>query len=154
MPTSAVGPGRLLNPTGGNPGDTESHRMNTFVTGGGGFLGSRIVQMLLERGDPVRVFGRNRYPELSDLGAECVKGDVRDTHAVKSAAKGADTVFHVASLTGIWGEKTDFFEINIKGTANVIQACLENKIERLVYTSSPSVVIGTKDIEGADESLP
>jgi len=128
--------------------------MTVLVTGGGGFLGSRIVEMLLERGDCVRTFGRRRYPELEKLGADCFVGDVRDGDAVRAACQGADLVFHAAALAGVWGARRDFCEINIRGTANVIQACLENKVTRLVYTSSPSVAIGEDDIENGDETLP
>ena len=127
--------------------------MNAVVTGGGGFLGTRIVEMLLARGQCVRVFARHRYPALAELGADCALGDVRDFEAVCAALRGADTVFHTASLAGIWGPRNHFYEVNVKGTANVIRGCLENKVARLVYTSSPSVVISGEVING-DESLP
>jgi len=128
--------------------------MNVLVTGGGGFLGTRIVQMLLGRGEMVRVLGRNEYRHLLSLGAECIKGDIRNFSDVSNACLGMDAVIHVAAKAGVWGNRKDYFEINIKGTANVIQACLEHKIRALVYTSSPSVVIAEEDIVNGDESLP
>ncbi|OGV72743.1 MAG: 3-beta hydroxysteroid dehydrogenase [Lentisphaerae bacterium RIFOXYB12_FULL_65_16] len=128
--------------------------MNALITGGGGFLGRRIVDILLERGDGVRVLGRRRYTDIEQLGVECVTGDVRCFEDVLRTCAGCDTVFHTAALAGIWGQRKDFYEINVKGTANVIQACLGAKVSHLVYTSSPSVVFGETDIEGADEALP
>src|SRR5690242_11953489 len=127
--------------------------MRALVTGGGGFLGKAIVRKLIERGDSVRTFSRGDYPELARLGAEQVRGDLADPAAVAAAAKGCDTVFHVAAKAGIWGSYDDFYRANVVGTENVIAACLANSITRLVYTSSPSVVFDGSDVEGGDESL-
>ena len=55
--------------------------MRALVTGGGGFLGSALVRRLIERGDKVRVLARGEYPELQQLGAELMRGDVRDAEA-------------------------------------------------------------------------
>jgi len=128
--------------------------MKALVTGGGGFLGGRIVRRLRERGDDVVVLGRRRYPHLEALGVPCLRGDVRDPDAVARAARGADVVFHVAALTGVWGRRRDFQSINVGGTKNVLAACRAEGVPRLVYTSSPSVVFGRDDLCGADESRP
>lgn len=128
--------------------------MNVLVTGGGGFLGRRITEMLLDRGNHVRVFGRHRYEAVEQRGAECCVGDLRDEKATREAGIGADAVIHCAALAGVWGRRRDFYGINVRGTANIIRCCLENKIQTLVYTSSPSVAIGEGNIEGGDESLP
>lgn len=125
-----------------------------LVTGGGGFLGRRIAELLLERNWSVRVFGRREYSDLAAMGVECCLGDLGSSEAVRAACRDMDVVFHVASLTGVWGRRQAFFETNVKGTANVIHACIREKVERLVYTSTPSVVIGESNIEGGDESLP
>jgi nucleoside-diphosphate-sugar epimerase len=63
-------------------------------------------------------------------------------------------VFHVAAKAGIWGSYRDFYQANVVGTEHVIAACQSNKISRLVYTSSPSVVFDGSDVEGGNESLP
>jgi len=128
--------------------------MKALVTGGGGFLGGYIVRALLERGDSVRVLGRRDYPELEELGVETFKGDIQSEKIVIDAARGVDTVFHVASKTGIWGKWDDFFQCNVTGTKNVIKACRENGISKLVYTSSPSVIHGGGDVENVDEAAP
>ena len=125
-----------------------------LVTGGGGFLGRRIVEMLLARGDGVRVFCRGSYPDLAATGAELVSGDLRNDRAVADACAGMDAVCHVAAVAGVWGRRLDFHHINVRGTANVLGGCLREKVSALVYTSSPSVVIGNRDIVDGDESLP
>ena len=128
--------------------------MRALVTGGGGFLGGVIVRMLTERGDQVRSISRNQYQTLATLGAEQVKGDLADKAAVIKAAAGCDIIFHVAAKAGIWGSYESFYQANVAGTENVIEACRQNGISRLVYTSSPSVVFDGNDVEGKDESLP
>ncbi len=124
------------------------------MTGGGGFLGAAIVRKLRARGDEVRSLARGDYPDLAALGVEVLRGDLRDAGAVVRAAAGCDVVFHVAAKPGIWGRATDFHETNVVGTEHVVSACLRERVGRLVYTSSPSVIFAGGPIEGGDESLP
>ena len=127
--------------------------MKSLVTGGGGFLGSRLAQKLLEQGAEVTVLGRRNYIHLSPQ-IKMVQLDIRDRDAVLKAVEGHDTVFHAASIPGIWGNDREFFSINVDGTRNVIDACLAHNVSRLIYTSSPSVVYGQKDMFDVDESTP
>jgi 2-alkyl-3-oxoalkanoate reductase len=128
--------------------------MHVLVTGGGGFLGRYIVEQLLDRGDAVRVFSRGEYPELEKLGAEVRRGDLRDADAVDQACRGCQAVFHVAAIPGIWGPWKTYFEINTQGTEHVIRACHRQGVEKLIHTSSPSVVFDGHPHIDADESLP
>jgi nucleoside-diphosphate-sugar epimerase len=125
-----------------------------LVTGGGGFLGGAIVRLLQKRGDDVRSFSRSVYAELETLGVEQIQGDISDQHAVEQAVKGMDLVFHVAAKPGIWGDYSEYYQINVTGTGNVISACFKHRVARLVYTSSPSVVFNGTDMEGVDVSAP
>jgi len=127
--------------------------MEILVTGGGGFLGQAIVRQLLDRGDRVRVLNRNDYPELSALGVACHIGHIGDLEAVMEASNGVDAVIHVAAKAGAGLCLKDFWETNVTGCEHVIEACRHHGIERLVYTSSPSVVHAGQDIENGDESL-
>ena len=133
---------------------TREGSMRALVTGGGGFLGSAIVRMLLERGDSVVVFARGEYPELIELGAELKRGDIRDLSAVRDACADVDLIFHVAAKPPPWGRRADYEAINVGGTANVVKAALSAGISHLVYTSTPSVVEADGDVEGVDERLP
>ena len=128
--------------------------MNALVTGGGGFLGQAIIRRLLERGDSVTSFSRGDYPELRRLGATTIRGDVSDTAALRSACKGRDIVFHVAAMAGVWGPREAYYRVNVIGSRNVIDACRSAGVQRLIYTSSPSVVFDGQDMEGVDESAP
>ncbi len=128
--------------------------MKALVTGGGGFLGKALVRRLLQDGHDVRSFARGDYPELQEMGAESQRGDLADAQAVTRACTGCDIVFHVAAKAGNWGPYEIYHRANVVGTQNVLAACQQLGIGKLVYTSSPSVVHGGGDIEGGDESLP
>ena len=106
--------------------------MKALVIGGGGFLGSAIVRQLHARGDEVRILGRGGYPYLEQLEVSCLQGDIRDPSAVARATMGMDVVFHVAAKAGIWGRSEDFQQINVEGTRNVVRACFDAGVQRLV----------------------
>ena len=125
-----------------------------LVTGGGGFLGRYIVEKLRDRDVTVRVLSRGYYPELENLGCECIQGDLRDEETVVRSCKDVNIVFHVAALAGVWGKRRDFFSINVDGTKNILKGCSVHKIPKLVYTSSPSVVFDMNDLEGVSEDYP
>jgi nucleoside-diphosphate-sugar epimerase len=126
--------------------------MHALVTGGGGFLGRYIVEQLLARGDRVRSFGRGDYPDLSALGVEVVRGDIRDPTAVARACRDIECVFHTAARPGIDLQWRLYDQVNRLGTLTVLRGCREAGVTRLVYTSSPSVVFRGQDQCGIDES--
>ncbi len=128
--------------------------MRALVTGGGGFLGSAIARKLRERGDDVRVFGRGSYPELEAKGIDCARGDLADAAAVSAACEDRDVVFHAGGKVGLWGAYEDYFAANVTGTRNVLRACQEHQIRKLVFTGSPSVVFDGRDVEGWSENAP
>ncbi len=125
-----------------------------LVTGGGGFLGGAIVRELLEKGAEVHTFSRQKYAELEALNVRQHQGALNDLAAVTKAANACDMVFHVAAKAGIWGLYSDYHETNVVGTENIIQACRQHGIGKLIYTSSPSVVFNGTDMEGVNESVP
>jgi len=127
---------------------------NILVTGGGGFLGKAIVKKLVAKNLAVTSFSRNFYPELENMGVHQIQGDLADKNAVVKAFENMDEVFHVAAKPGMWGPFEDFFRTNVTGTKNVISASFKNKIQQLIYTSSPSVVFDDYDKENIDESAP
>ncbi len=128
--------------------------MKILVTGGGGFLGRYIVRLSRERGDTVSILGRSEQPDLAAQGVEVIRGDIADSVVVMNACRNCDAVIHVAANAGVWGGWESFFQPNVVGTRNVIAACRKHHIQRLVYTSTPSVVYTGEPIAGADESLP
>ncbi len=126
-----------------------------LVTGAGGFIGSHLVEALLHKGAKVRAF--IRYTSRGDLGllkllsegdlaqVEVVTGDLRDEHAVRDAVKGCDAVFHLGALISIpysYLHPAEVASVNFMGTLNVLMACREHGVGRLVHTST-SEVYGT-----------
>ncbi|NQZ71327.1 MAG: NAD-dependent epimerase/dehydratase family protein [Lentisphaeria bacterium] len=128
--------------------------MIALVTGGGGFLGKALVQKLLERGDTVRSISRSKYPELEALGVICIQGDLQDISAVEKAVDGVDVVFHSAANHAMWASFDELYGPNVTGTENIINACKKFHVQKLVYTSTPSVVFSMDDMKNADESTP
>ncbi|MGC9522133.1 MAG: NAD-dependent epimerase/dehydratase family protein [Anaerolineae bacterium] len=133
---------------------SEQRDISTLVTGGGGFLGRYIVEQLRERGHSVTVFARSDYPELIPLGVHLVRGDLRDREAIVNACAGIDVVYHVAARAGLWGPWDEFYKTNVIGTENVIAACRQNQVRKLIYTSSPSVIFDGTDQCDVDETAP
>jgi nucleoside-diphosphate-sugar epimerase len=127
--------------------------MQALVTGGGGFLGGGIARALLKEGNNISVIGRGRYPHLPS-SIKVFQGDIRDYDFVNKSLKDIDTIFHTAAIPGIWGPAKEFYSINVQGTENIIKACRNNLVRKLVFTSSPSVVFGNSSLEGVDESTP
>lgn len=128
--------------------------MHALVTGAGGFLGRYIVEQLVARGDRVRAFSRGSYPELEALGAECLRGDIRDAAAAAEACRDVDVVFHTAAVAGIARDWQRFHGINTRGTEHVVAGCLAHGVRKLVFSSSPSVTFDGGDQCGVDESAP
>lgn len=116
--------------------------MRALVTGGHGFLGAAIVRQL-------RAAGHEATAASRQSGI-----DITEPTALATAMAGHDTVFHVAALAGVWGRTQDFERTNVQGTTNVIAACRDAGVQRLIYTSSPSVTFGGTDHVNADNTLP
>jgi nucleoside-diphosphate-sugar epimerase len=130
--------------------------MRILVTGGTGFLGKRLTLALLAAGHQVRVLGRNEAGcrTLAAEGASIIRADIRDRETVASACAGMEVVYHVAALSAPWGKTSDFHAINAEGTRLIAEACLREKVNRLVYVSSPSVVFDGRDQVNVTESVP
>lgn len=132
--------------------------MKALVTGAGGFLGRYLCEQLIARGDAVRGLARRDYPELAELGVKMLRGDLADRQTVLAACDGVDCVFHVGGKVGVWGKWFDYFQANVHGTLNVLGACQEHGVTRLVFTSSPSVTFDAArwdcDQRGVDSSAP
>jgi len=139
---------------------------NVLVTGATGFIGSHLVKTLLKENKSVRVLCH--YNSRSDVGnlkyfvpdvnnnLEIMWGDLRDSDSVKKAIKGVDTVFHLGALIAIpysYINPSEYIYTNIVGTTNVLNACMEYNVERLVHTST-SEVYGTAICKPIDENHP
>ena len=128
--------------------------MKVLVTGGTGFLGLYIVERLLARGETVRILARHSTPEIERPEIEFCQGDIRDRGAVLAACRGMDVVIHTAALAGIELRYEPFYQTNVVGTQNILTGCRQGGVQRLIFTSSPSVVDEGKPLEGIDETFP
>jgi dihydroflavonol-4-reductase len=113
-----------------------------LVTGGTGFLGSYIIKHLVEKGYAVRAIRRsNNIPswiskEIMNK-VEWVEGDVLDVVALEEAMEGIDTVIHSAAVVSfVKKDRQNMYQVNVEGTANVVNMMLEKNIRRLVHISS------------------
>ena len=125
------------------------------MTGGGGFVGSRLVRLLSDRGDEVTFLARGRYPAVEALpNVTGLHFDLRDADAVAAACAGQDVVFHLAALAAPWGKRAVFEAINVGGTQNVIDGCRAHGVPKLVYCSTPSVIGYLEDVEHGGPDVP
>jgi nucleoside-diphosphate-sugar epimerase len=132
-----------------------------FLTGGSGFIGSRIVEELLANDSPLKpskisVFDTKPYEGVQHEIVEFIQGDVRDYTAIEKASKNADIAIHSAAIID-WGTKSkqEVLDINVEGTKNMIKACKTNNIKNLLYTSSLDAVFrGSTPLVDIDETLP
>lgn len=118
-----------------------------LVTGAYGFLGKYLIQELLDNGYSVVAFGRKKE-ELDKLKRENLEiyvGDFCVKKDIINASKNVDYIIHAGALSTVWGKKENFINTNFEGTKNVLYACKENNIKRLVYVSSPSIYSGKVD---------
>lgn len=114
----------------------------TVVTGGAGFIGSHLVEELVERGENVRVLelsgadARHLPPEV-----EVVRADIRDRKAVFEALQGALRVYHLAANPNLWlRDRSEFDAVNHRGTVNVLDAAIEAGAGRILHTSTESIL--------------
>jgi len=137
-----------------------------LVTGADGFIGSHLVENLLEKQCNVRAFvyynAFNSWGWIDSFGQERLKkievfpGDIRDQNSVRKAMKDIDIVFHLAALIGIpfsYHAPDSYIDTNIKGTLNILQAGREYSTERILVTST-SEVYGTAKAVPIDEGHP
>ena len=138
-----------------------------LVTGAGGFIGSHLAEELVRQGEDVRALvrynSRDERGLLEDLPKEMINqievvpGDLKDPDGVKKAVKGCTKIFHLGALIGIpysYVHPFDFIQTNVIGTANLLNASLENgAFERFIHTST-SEVYGTAQYVPIDEKHP
>jgi nucleoside-diphosphate-sugar epimerase len=111
------------------------------VTGGSGFVGQRLVEMLVERGcKRVVSFYVVAKPKgaSEDPAIEYVKGDLTNKEEVINSCKGVECVFHIAALVGPYHAQEAYVKVNYIGTLNIIEACKIHDVKRIVISSSPS----------------
>lgn len=133
-----------------------------LVTGGAGFIGSNLVDALLEKGESVRVFDNLSTGKKENIlhclsAIEFQFGDLRDKKAVWEAVQGMDYVFHIAALRAVLRSVDDPQEtndVNITGTLNLLLAARDHSVRRVVFSSSSSVYGETEEFPLRETAKP
>jgi dihydroflavonol-4-reductase len=129
----------------------------TFVTGATGFIGSHVVRLLLQRGDRVRVLARNSSPNnnIEGLGCGIVIGDLTDAMSLTRCVQGCRKVYHIAADYRLWSRNPqEIYASNVAGTRNLLSACCEAGVEKVVYTSTVGTIGLRRDGIPANEESP
>ncbi len=120
------------------------------MTGGSGYFGNVMVACLLAAGLRVRIFDRSDDPDRpSDV--EFVQGDIRDREAVDAACRGAIVVYHNVALVPVAKDAPAFWSVNHGGTRNLLAACLDAGVRKVLNTSS-SAIFGVPRRNPVDEA--
>ena len=119
--------------------------MKVLVTGATSMIGRKTAEELLRHGHDVQILQRG----VSSLDVPVYRGDIRDVTAVHDAVAGCDVVIHAAAKVGLVGSLTEFHDINVVGTQNVMNAAVAAGSRGVVYVSSPSVSYSTTPVLGA-----
>jgi dihydroflavonol-4-reductase len=127
-----------------------------LVTGGGGFIGSHLVNQLIEAGEAVRVLegpGADvRHLPLDSI--QLARGDIRRTQEVRDAVRDCRQVYHLAANPNLWTRvRSDFDAVNNEGTRNVLHEALRAGAERILHTSSESILACTQSNDQSVEEL-
>lgn len=129
--------------------------ITTLVTGGTGLIGFNIIQALLKRNRKVRALVRSfeKGKKLLPSSVELAEGDITNKDSIRKAMAGCDVVYHAAGYPEQWKKNiTIFDEVNVKGTQNMIDVALSQKVEKFIYTSTIDVFKGEKG-KTFDESI-
>ena len=131
--------------------------MTTLVTGATGFLGSAVARSLLDAGHAVRALVRPGADtrNIDGLEIERVTGDLTDRRSLEKAARGCDTLFHVAADYRLWiPDPPAVYRTNVNGTRDLLRAATAAGATRIVYTSSVATLGLNADRSPADEETP
>jgi nucleoside-diphosphate-sugar epimerase len=125
--------------------------MTVLVTGGAGFLGSHLVELLLEAGECPRVLVRPGEHVTGEVDIH--RGDVTHPATLTAAMRGADCVLHCAARTGPWGPAGDYERVNVRALETLVRTALAAGVRRVVHVSS--ITVHGNDVRGAaDETAP
>ncbi|MCO5235053.1 MAG: SDR family oxidoreductase [Chitinophagaceae bacterium] len=117
--------------------------MALLVTGGTGYIGSKLVVQLAQTGQDIRVLCRSTptLPEFQKSNIKIFKGDITDPGSLKTALNGVSRVYHLAAYARTWAkDPTVYHRLNVKGTENVLTAASAAGVQKVVYTSTAGVI--------------
>jgi dihydroflavonol-4-reductase len=127
------------------------------VTGATGFVGANLVRLLLDNQRQVKVLARpgSDHRNFDGLGVTVCEGDLRDRKSLRPAVSNCDEVYHVAADYRFWAPNPqEIHESNVQGTQNLLDECFEQKVAKVVYTSTVGTIGLSKQPELCDETTP
>jgi nucleoside-diphosphate-sugar epimerase len=127
-----------------------------FVTGGSGFIGSRLIRRLISEGWSVRALARSpsAAAKVQAAGAEPVDGDLERLMAMRSGAEGCSHAFHAAAHLGEWGSRAEFERINVGGTRNALEACRDAGVRRFIHVGTEAALLAGRPLVNVNEDEP
>jgi dihydroflavonol-4-reductase len=128
--------------------------MRILVTGATGFTGGRLARALVKAGHEVRALVRKESRLPPDLAGtvDCAIGNLTDAASCREAVRGCRSVYHIAALYRQEGKPSEFFEANVDGTRNILEACGAEGVDRIVHCSTVGVHGNLEKIPGDEDS--
>jgi nucleoside-diphosphate-sugar epimerase len=128
----------------------------TFVTGGSGFIGGRLIERLVSEGHTVKALARSDQAaeKVKQRGAEPITGDLDNVDAMRAGTHECELAFHAAAMLGDWGKKEDFEHGNVSGTRNVLDACAQAGVGRFVHVGTEAALMDGEPLVQVDETAP
>lgn len=130
-------------------------QIKILVTGGTGLVGAELIKQLLESGNYVTaIYNKTPLPPFNDLRLSAVKCDILDPVALEEAMDGITNVYHCAAIVSFTPKyKKKLFAVNIEGTANIVNAAIDARVEKLVHVSSVSALGRKRSGEAISEKM-
>jgi nucleoside-diphosphate-sugar epimerase len=128
----------------------------TFVTGGSGFIGGRLIERLRADGHEVRALARSEdaAARIRAHGGEPVAGELGDAAAIEKGAANCEWAFHAAAALGDWGERAEFERVNVGGTRTALEACSRAGVRRFVHVGTEAALLAGQPLVEVDETAP
>ncbi len=125
-----------------------------LVTGASGLLGSHLIRELVKQDKKVRAIYRNNIPSDMPAGIDWVKADILDILSLEDAMKDVSQVYHCAAMVSFTPHKKEIlYQTNVEGTTNVVNACIQNSIQKLLYVSSVAALGRIREDEHINEKM-
>lgn len=126
-----------------------------LVTGASGLVGSHLLQKLIREGHSVKALYRNNPPEIAGTeGVEWIKGDILDIVSLEESLQNVEQVYHCAAVVSFNpSKKTSMFHTNVEGTANVVNACINSGVKKLLFVSSVAALGRIREDKPIDETM-
>lgn len=123
-----------------------------LITGATGFVGRRLLKKIIDKKIKVRCLIRNKKKIDGGNELEIIQGDLSDRDTLYDATLGVDTVVHLAAVIKS-SDPSEFMNVNVQGTRNLVEACIKNEVKKIIYVSSLDAVLNETNIYGKTKAI-